>query len=313
MNSQTTEVFRHIKRPNWGLAVLTQARPDRRRYHFEDGTQRTILKGYYHLFEQVQPDVIPEVLIPDPKTPAAEIKAHWNERRYVAEQIEAFRARFPAGFRGEVWLKEMRGEGRKRLAKRHRNRPVQLAAKLLSPERYEEARSAQDLAPLFDDLIQVLRSTELLSVARDIKPLEALSAASRQNVIEGLFSMLHTGGSVQRRLSDWVSALAKEGIEASWALATAPLALAHPSSHVLVRPSAFRKQLGLLFPRAKFSKRPTGSCYRQLLEMTALVDRHLKDLEMAPTDYLDVAEFIHLVNKSTTRRAKTSVALARAA
>ena len=46
-------LYRHTKRPEWGVAILAWERGGRRAYQFEDGRLRKFREGYYSLMKPV--------------------------------------------------------------------------------------------------------------------------------------------------------------------------------------------------------------------------------------------------------------------
>ena len=44
-----TALFKHSKRPEWGIAIVAYEQPDKKGFQFEDGKLRIIRDGYYDL------------------------------------------------------------------------------------------------------------------------------------------------------------------------------------------------------------------------------------------------------------------------
>jgi hypothetical protein len=53
MHDLTPTLFRHARRPEWGLAILESETTTHRRFQFQDGQLRTFRRGFYELLEPV--------------------------------------------------------------------------------------------------------------------------------------------------------------------------------------------------------------------------------------------------------------------
>ena len=298
-----TTVYRHRKRPAWGMAVFLWERDGKRGYQFEDGQTRVFKDGFFHLLK-------PEPHVAD--TPASRALVRMAARARastgagsrgrpmprVADQIGLFMAQYPEGFVGRAWKAQVRGEGAKRTLKRHRDAAIASAAAALDRDRLAEAIELERFAAVRDAVAQVLAKTDLVSkkVADQfgrLEPTQALAMA----VWELLFDEKQHGKCMDR----FVRVLAKQGMKANWTLATVLPALRFPNRHVCVRPSVFTVQAQMVAPGFKPGTVPTGKAYRKYLDVVDEVGRELAAAGRQPADLLDVAQFVFLTLRPAAR------------
>lgn len=291
------DLMRHVKRPQWGLAILAWERGDRRAYQFEDGRQRIFKAGYYDLLEPAQSNHrSEEAVIADLQ--AAIGTGRSTDRKPLEpsatfeQQVELFRSLYPEGFQGEEWKSEHRGtEGRS--LKRHRDHVVVLARETLSEGAVATMMAEARYTDLRDAVVKVLASTNLVSL-RPVKVLRELDDEATEDFAVAVAELLHGEGDFGPRFKAWVRTLTDclDGTRPSWRLATALPALMDPEKHVCVRHSAFIRQAASIAPTSHYSRRPTARSYRNFRRVARVVRTRLEAAELPPTDLLDVHDFV---------------------
>lgn len=302
-NDQPTTLYMHDKRPRWGLALLAWDHGDRRGYQFEDGKLRVFKDGYYQLLREVD-------LPADRSQRAIRRLSRTLGRREsmerkgidhlidLDEQISYFLEQHPGGCRGDAWLEAMRGVGARRKLKRHRDPAVTRARELLSRDELDRMLGELAFEQLIQALVTVLDQTSLVS-ARQLRILRRLPRHREEATARALRELLHGAGELSGRLDTFAAALG----DPSWQLATAPLALLDPTSHVCVTPTVFTRQAAWMAPRLEHSRRPDGATYERYLAMVQSVQKRLDEAGVAPADLLDVHDFIYETLRPAARRA----------
>ncbi|MCA9713674.1 MAG: hypothetical protein KC468_03155 [Myxococcales bacterium] len=294
-------VYRHRKRPSWGLAALLWEHEGKRGYQFEDGRVRVFADGYFDLMEPVQAPKDPAAARTVRRL-AARRKAGETSRKRpmprVADQIGLFMQQFPEGFTGEAWLREVRGKDARRVLKRHRDPAVTLAAEQLARGALAEAIEFERWGEVRDRAVAVLRTTDLVR-RRDVEHLAAL--APTRALAWAIYNLLHGDQDHARSVDAFARELERQRLKPSWPLVTALPALRFPMRHVCVRPSAFREQLRMVKPSLKPASAPTGRDYLGYLEATTIISQELEANGRTPRDLLDVAHFIWITLRRAAR------------
>ncbi len=299
--SSGATVYRHRKRPSWGLAAFLWEREGKRGYQFQDGMVRVFKEGFFDMM----------VPIDAPKDPAAARSVRRLAARKkagqsigskpvprVADQIALFMSQYPEGFAGAAWKKEVRGQGAKRDLKRHRDRPVQLAKDLWNRDALAEAIEMERWATVQERVVEVLRVTDLVS-KKEVDKLAALEPS--KTLAWCLYNLLYGEEDHSKNFEAFVREVGKMGLKVSWQLITALPALAHPNEHVCVRPSVFKEQAKMVKPKMKAGTKPKASDYGQYLEVMAVVLDELKAAGREPRDMLDVAQFVWITLRPSAR------------
>jgi len=111
---------------------------------------------------------------------------------------------------------------------------------------------------------------------------------------EGLYDFLHGRGSLERRFTSWVDAVAalprKQTRVLTWPLVTVFGFIANPDEHIFLKPNVTRAAAREYGFELAYASRPSWETYERLLELAALVRRDLKDLR--PRDMIDVQSFL---------------------
>ncbi|HVS01367.1 MAG TPA: hypothetical protein VMT16_01235 [Thermoanaerobaculia bacterium] len=290
-------LYRHTRRPEWGLAILAWERGDQRAYQFDDGKLRVLKDGFFHLMEPVA-----DVREGAESRVAAELQEtlalRGGERRKPLEpvypfddQLRIFRSLFPQGFAGGKWKRARRGEGGESL-KRHRDPAIEAARRLLARDELDELLASDRAGAVVDRAVEVLRGTDLVAL-RSTRDLDGLAGEARQEAGRALRDLLYGDERYGARFRAWVNAL-RSGIDRklSWRLVTALPALVFPDRHTCVRPSAFRKQAAVFAPDRLYSRRPMRRAYSNYLQVAEATRERLTAEGYPPCDLLDVYDFI---------------------
>lgn len=310
MSHQTeleTQLYQHVRRDQWGLAVLAWEQPDKRGYQFEDGKLRVFQKGFYHLMQPVEREkehrlvqsLNRKLKVSERRQEVVAQARKNNQRLYTFEdQITAFCVEYPQGFGGEGWLTTQRGVGAKRRLKRHRDAAIAHAQDLLDPAQLEALLQQDEADTVHSRAVEVLRGTDLVS-ASQVELLQSLNDEQRAVFARALFELLFGRESFDARFDALVESI---GEACSWPLATVFLALVYPNQHVCVQQTAFRGQAKWMAPEMNHRKIPKGTTYRQYLAMAQSVRDALHRHQLEPQDLLDVAEFIRFTMKPAAKR-----------
>lgn len=288
-------LYRHSKRPEWGVAILAWERERSRAYQFEDGKLRKIRKGYYKLME------------PAENLERAE-QIRRNLRRVVnagddsdvkvieavcpfSAQIELFTQLYPEGFEDPEWIEDHRRTDGSAL-KRHRSPIAAEAQEALSESRCEEAMESGGQVELTDIIADLLARTDLVPISH-AKALKGLDPEEKAQYAEAAVKLLHGEEPFEKRFKGYVDALKSIFDERpSWRAATVLAGLVYPQEHTVVRRSAFVRQAGSIAPTAKYSRRATVRSYKNFLRVATETRKRLKSAGHEPRDLLDVYDFI---------------------
>ncbi len=309
-----TTLYRHCKRPQWGLSILASEGETRRLYQFEDGQTRTFKKGYYQLLEPVdRSEILDDGVVRGllgavgarraRATAAREAPNRRGDLPTLEDQFAAFNAQFPAGFTGATWLSGRRGRGAKRHLKRHRDATIAQARRVLSDGAFEDAIKNEGSLALWERFTALLRTVDLVGIKSEVVPLESMSAEAKLRAVVALRQVLHGSGPMAERFDAFVAELPTD---ATWPMATVALALVHPDRYSCVRPASFKRQIDWYDPRVKLGTRPSGAAYMMILEMLRSIERTVAAIGSAPTDLMDVYDFIVLTAKPALARRSTA-------
>ena len=296
------DLFRHVKRPQWGLAILAFEKGDNRAYQFEDGRLRKFKRGYFDLMrpasskhrtnEAVIADLQAALGVdPAPRkilTPVAPFEA----------QVDLFLALYPEGFLGERWSDQHRGTAGRSL-KRHRDPAVSRAGEELAADRVANRQSKGDFRGLTRSILEVLASTDLVS-ARHVKTLRGMDQGESETFAEAAAQLLHGSGDFGPRFREWVGVLRDVlGGKPSWRMATVLPALLEPNEHVCVRHSAFIRQAAVVAPTSKYTRRAKVGAYRNFRRVAQGVRTRLEAAGQEPRDFFDIHDFVWTTLRSS--------------
>jgi hypothetical protein len=293
-----TGLYRHKKRPEWGVAILAWEREDRRAYQFEDGMLRKFKKGYYSLLHPAEDlERTPETVVSSlenalvtnkdkaaPKTlePVAAFKA----------QVKLFKKLYPKGFEDKKWIAEHRGAPDGRTLKRHRDPVIQSVQEALAEDRCAAMLAEGAHHDLTEAVAELLASTNLVPL-KYVKVLQELDEEESHAFAESVATLLHGEGDYDPRFRDHLEVMNKlYGGQPSWRIATALPALFFPQQQVCVRRSAFKRQAASIAPRARYSRTARAGAYRNYRRVAFAVRKRLQAAKIPPRDLLDVHDFI---------------------
>lgn len=310
-------LYRHSKRPNWGLAIIAWERGGKRGYQFEDGRIRVFKKGFYKLFDPVEPSgeraqkLVSEL---EKRLEASERRKARKERKKkkkkkrapvwsFADQVAIFDHQYPKHFSDPAWVEGMRGVDASRRLKRHRQPAIDDARELLSPERLQEAvQSSEGVAALMQDLRELLDSTSLVTKTQ-LKPLRRVKGDDARKWLEELHEVLYGDVIFARRFDRFVNVL--RGVDSrgpSWQLATVFPALVQPEEHVCVHPTAFRKQAAELVPEVDLPRRVSALTYSTARKIANTTKAALEDKGLNPADMVDIHDFVTSTLKPSAKK-----------
>lgn len=298
MLDHSEDLYRHKKRPEWGVAILAWEKEGRRAYQFEDGRLRKFQEGYYSLMEPVEKVKRPREAVVSGLEEAIEANrgaAPPQALEPVAPfeaQVELFRELYPGGFADEDWIADHRGDTSGRALKRHRDPAVHEVHEKLSKARCEELLSADRHDALTESVTDILGGTSLVPL-KHVKVLRGMEEEERRAFAESVVEILHGEGDYGARYKAHLELLTQifDG-RPSWRIATALPALMYPQEQVCVRRSAFARQAAAIAPLAKYSKRARYVSYKNFRRVAFAVQTRLQAEDLEPRDLLDVHDFI---------------------
>lgn len=309
----TDTIYRHVKRTDWGHAIVAFHGDDRSVYQFEDGKTRTIHSKFQGLLEPVDKPRDQSLEIVRSLKAMLRASGAWSgkdapdltldELMSLGEQVGMFRLLYPGGFDDEEYQSSRRGADQSRHLKRYRDGAVKEAQTRLS------AKALNGRAPgeVFDKFMAVVASTDLVP-ARDSKDLLAATPDSKRKLAESLVELLYGDGAYTDRLTGWMAALRTAlGRPAGWEVTTFISALVYPQDHVCVKPSAFKDQAKWMAPSLRFRAQPKPRIYTRLLRMADEVREHLQSANVPPKDLLDVYNFIWETQRPAAKDLLTQV------
>jgi hypothetical protein len=300
-DSEFPSLFAHGTRKDWGVGVLAGVRDGKRTYLFEGGEERVMGGGAYDMMRRLtrldesQQSTLARLTalvarrhgVPDAAKTAGMV---------LLEQLANLRRVFPQGLVDPAW----QGEKRAALV---RDTVSSQARELLSLEVLDAQLQAQQFDAVWASASKVLNATGWLA-ADQLKPaptfgLGLLSGAVRE--------LLYGSARVEQRIDRFSVAFETAFRRPPrWETTTALLALVHPSEHVLIDLTAFRKQLRNLGAKATLPQSPNGAGYVRCLSAARVVASKLTENGEVPQDLLDVHDVIRFTLKAAVpaRRAK---------
>jgi hypothetical protein len=302
-------LFRHRRRPQWGVAGLVWERDGKRGYQFADGKLRAFKEGFYGLFQSALPPGdgsakavrrLVRLAQADGVTNAAQLPT-------IRDQIVMFRRRYPEGFAGAAWRSKYRGEGARRRLKRHRDAAIVDAKRGLGAQALDDAIARAAWGEVHDSLVELLSESDLVSSVHWAK---LRRVAPSRELTQALRAWLHDCSTDALEQDRHFNALVRVlGDAATWPLVSAIGGLVHPTVHTCVRESTFALQGKMLLSEFSIDRRPTGSDYRRLSYVADTVRSELDEAGLAPQDLLDVYDFIWLTLRPAARDDLLSVPL----
>lgn len=323
MNEQpraTPTLYRHTRRPEWGLAILDSEDQLHRRFQFQDGELRTIRKGFYQLLEPVDRPLDESTRISERLEAARDVSRARREITEnsssslvsLADQVGHFKASYPGGFADPRYAELARGEGAARRLKRQRDPLIDMAREALAADKLRGwLEHSEDMQPLRGALLSLLKATDMVK-REEIDVVDALSPAALNRVAEVLLAIWSDEASEateidhEAQFDALVGALTIGDTEPRWCLPTTILAALFPDSYPPVRHAIYREQARWMAPRLKLARTPSGRQYQRLRAMTTQVRKTLAQEELEARDLFDVWDFMWETLRPKAKKALAS-------
>ncbi len=293
-------VYTHASRADWGRALVSEERPDRKTYFFENAGARTFLNGSPLIVEVTlgaEERGALARLIADRHAPPPAVKKASKPRVKKAasaaskvlsfeRQLTLFATTSPRGFVDPaVALAEATTPATR--AKNERS-AVRFASEVLSARAIETALREGRASEVVANALRVLQSASALSLPKgDVGAFERLTPASHEDVATTLAALLHGTGDYAIRFDAFVKATGTT----AWTIATVFPALVHPSEHFLVKSTMNQRQALAIGAAEPPLGTPTGEAYAKHLAVARTTKERLIAASMTPADLLDVYTF----------------------
>jgi hypothetical protein len=298
-------LLRHSVRADWGVGILAGETDGKYRYLFENGTERTLASGFSTMMHRVE-------------KPSDEERAAYARLRGIlaarsssdgtrpagldfAAQVRTFHAAFPGGLSDPRWVVEVRGEGAKARAPSHRAPLLEDARQALSQKALDSFASARQFGAIWEAVTKVLSGTDLVAASQ----LKVKSQGDEQTKVLALAvrELLYGTATYDVRFDRFCAAFATAfGAPPRWELATALSAVVHPTEHVCVEGTTFRKQAKAFATHRAVAPQASGSGYASFLAVVRLVANKLSENGELPRDLFDVRDFITLTLKAAPKK-----------
>lgn len=295
-----TQLYRHSRRPEWGLALLVWEKQGRRAYQFEDGNLRKIREGYYTLLDPVDSESHdgPTEAVRSNLQAAVKARRGGTAKKIqkpvcaFEEQIALFTRLYPKGFQDPEWISDHRGEEGGSDLKRHREPSIAAIREALDPSLCQSLIEEGRHAEITESVLDVLAGTDLVPISH-VKTMRRLDEEESARYAEVVVELIHGEDPFDNRFRGYLQMLEQFlGGRPSWRIATALLALSNPHEHVAVRRSAFLRQAGSIAPTGNYTRKPKVSSYKSFRRVAVGVKKRLEGAGHEPRDLLDVHDFI---------------------
>lgn len=297
-------LFRHSRRPEWGVGLWVREEPTRRRLRFKDGTLRTFKRGFYHLLKAVDVDRVDvdaefesiagqhELLAMEERAASARLSN--PPMMSFPQQIQVFQALYPGGLQGDAYVHAHRRPASPRQTRKsHSELVAERAKEALGRARLGALMDSGSWDLIHEDAVAILAKTSLVSLSATVRPLKALDAEQRAAFAQALGQLLYGEERYGQRFGRWLRALRDDcGMKVRWPLATIFQALLFPKRHVCVRHKVFDMQARSLRPGTAMLRHPTPAGYRRALQVAKATRRALQEAGQPERDFLDVSAFI---------------------
>ena len=166
---------------------------------------------------------------------------------------------------------------------------------VLDRRRYAALLRARSFADVAQHAVRIESRTNLLFSFEKMALRDAVKApAGARSFAEGLYDLLHGGGTLERRFAAWVDAVAalprKQTRVLTWPLLTVFPFIAEPNEHVFLKPNVTRIAAAAYGFDFHYRSQPSPDTYTSLLDFAATVARDVRDLR--PRDMIDLQSFI---------------------
>lgn len=313
-------LYQHTRRPQWGLAILCNESKTSREFQFQDGKTRKFKEGFYHLMEPVdKPTGEADELVY--KLQKALDRSVTRERIMerakkegrniftVADQIALFKKSFPGGFQDPRYIEEIREGGGGRRRKKNRQAGLDLAETQLSVDVLDDLIGKGEWKAVYDNAVNVLKSTDIASTSTDVRPLRKLPEELYAEFAVTLRDLLYGEDPYAERLGGFLALLEdNEDTKPTWPMATVIQGLVHPHEHYCIKPSVFRQQARWLAPELSYSPTPSAGRYNKYRLMAEDLKARLAKADLEPADNVDVFCFIWETMRPGVRKDLKAVA-----
>ncbi|MBC7173571.1 MAG: hypothetical protein H5U40_14115, partial [Polyangiaceae bacterium] len=296
MSMKTARLFTHAKRPAWGVGLLLQDNTEHWTLSFEDGEQRTLTRAHPLLEpkELGTTEAAAMLLKLTPKKAAAakspRPKAKKSSTTFAA-QLAAFERKYPEGFSGAKYLREI--ESKERGEHRQNDSTIEDARVSLSSETLKPLLEAGDFEAVHRSAARLMGASRNLVVRFDITRFSRMSAAAFPRFARALEDVLHGTEDEEQRWDAYVRTL-KLDRAPTWPMVTLLPALHRPEEHAYVRSSVYRRQAAVLGRPVPSDALPSGRGYLQFRDVAYRVRDGLVAGGQAPKDLWDVYRFVWL-------------------
>lgn len=201
---------------------------------------------------------------------------------------------FPGGFRDETyldWERDYKWDTHQRW-----ERSLGRAAfrGLLDEGRHDEA-AARAIRIEQQSRHSMIFSFEKMALRDAVR-----SPAGARAFTEGLFDLLHGGGSVAARFDRWVEVVAglprRQTRVLTWPVVTVFGFIARPERHMFVKPTVVRAAAAAYGCELPYRARPSWEIYGRILEFAERLRGDLADL--GPRDMIDLQSFMWVLGSS---------------
>ncbi len=299
--SQT--LFKHIKREQWGLAIVDEKSDETATLIFEDGRKHRFHRDFYHLIQAVDRpyDVAKRIYDGIAAMSSTKKRASRSTEKPVSveEQVTFFKGVFDDGF-GEEYGKEHRGDGRARALKRHRDGLVDAATEHLDEGEIRAALLDGEFSDVVKRATAVLNATDMVA-AKERKAFSTVAEEHHEELANAIVGLLYDKGDLQPRFEAWTQALSIAVGAPSWALVTGLLGARYPQEHLIIDVKTARLQAEWMAAGMTIAIRPSYVQYQRILEMFTNLKGQLGEADLEPKDMLDVVTFAQITLKASAR------------
>ncbi|MFN2492893.1 MAG: hypothetical protein ABR501_08425 [Pyrinomonadaceae bacterium] len=193
---------------------------------------------------------------------------------------------FPGGFYDDTYIDWERGY--KWAAHEQWNEQLDRAT-------FRSLLTAGDFAEIVLRAVKIESRTNLLFSFEKMALRDAVKTKDgARTFAQGLFDFLHGSGNVENKFERWCEAVStlprKQTRVLTWPLVTVFGFVAHPETHVFLKPNVTRiaaREYGFNF---QYKSRPSWEVYANLLEFADVLKHDLSDLR--PRDMIDIQSFM---------------------
>jgi hypothetical protein len=193
---------------------------------------------------------------------------------------------FPAGFRDETYIEWERAD---------KWQAYERWCASLRRSAFRSLLDAGDYTTIAKHAVAIESRTNLLFSFEKMALRDAVKTpAGARKLAEGLWALLHGGGTDQERFENWVEAVASlprvKTRVLTWPLVTVFGFVAQPERHIFLKPNVTRRAARAYDFPFEYASRPNWTTYVSLVEFAEQVREDQRDL--GPRDMMDLQGFI---------------------